>query len=233
MKLSGGRVTDNVIRIGNTVHRPLNANSEFVHKLLLELEKSDFKGAPKFLGIDEANREILEYIEGYVPSDLTHFDDDQLMAAAKLIQKFHDATQSSNLKSNDEIICHNDLSPCNAVFRENLPIAFIDFDAAQPGNRQSDLAYAVWMWCQLGDDDPKYSVKEQARRIKLMCNAYGLDKNIDFIGEIQYIIRENILKYRENVSVGKLQWEGAAVWGEQCLNWVSLNSKILKDELTS
>ena len=39
MKMTGGRVTDNVIKIGNTVHRPLKNNSEFVHKLLKDLEE--------------------------------------------------------------------------------------------------------------------------------------------------------------------------------------------------
>lgn len=117
-------------------------------------------------------------------------NDEQLIAASKLIRQFHNITQNSNLRGKCEVICHNDLSPCNTVFKENLPIAFIDFDVAAPGTRRRDLSYAVWMWCQLGEEDERYTAKEQARRIKLMCNAYGLINKHDFIDDIKNIMQE-------------------------------------------
>jgi len=41
------------------------------------------------------------------------------------------------------VICHNDLSPCNFVFRTGSPVALIDFDTAAPGNRCMDLGSAA------------------------------------------------------------------------------------------
>ena len=49
-------------------------------------------------------------------------------------------------------VCHNDLSPCNFVFRDEHPIAVIDWDAAAFGHPLDDLAYAVWMWLDIGNE---------------------------------------------------------------------------------
>ena len=65
------------------------------------------------LGIDEQGREILTFIEGHVPPDLATWSDEQLVRAAELIRRFHDATAGSALAGGEEVVCHNDLSPCN------------------------------------------------------------------------------------------------------------------------
>ena len=59
--LEGGRITPGVVRVGETVRRPRNPNSEFVHEVLLHLESVGFDAAPRFLGIDEQGREILSF----------------------------------------------------------------------------------------------------------------------------------------------------------------------------
>lgn len=63
LPLEGGRVTEGVIRIGDTVHRPTGPHSDFCHELLLHLEKVNFNSAPRFLGFDEMSREILNYFQ--------------------------------------------------------------------------------------------------------------------------------------------------------------------------
>jgi len=193
-KLTSGRVTSGVARIGNTIHRPQGDHSPFVHRLLKHLEGVRFEGAPRFLGVDEFNSEILSYIPGDVPPDLQDWSDNQLVAAAKLIRGYHDATAGSDLTSNMEVLCHNDLTPCNTVIVNKLPIAFIDFDVAKPGLRKRDLAYAVWMWCCLGEEEVE--PEEQGRRIKLFCDANGLETRKNFIDEIIEIQREHILNYQ-------------------------------------
>jgi hypothetical protein len=50
--LAGGRATPGVVRVGDTVRRPLKPDSERVHALLALLERHGFDGAPRFLGID-------------------------------------------------------------------------------------------------------------------------------------------------------------------------------------
>jgi len=41
-----------VVRIGDTVRRPVGPHSPLVHALLAHLESVGFEGAPRFLGID-------------------------------------------------------------------------------------------------------------------------------------------------------------------------------------
>ncbi|MFG1755530.1 hypothetical protein [Streptosporangium sandarakinum] len=48
--LVGGDVTEGVVRVGDTVRRPVGPNAPLVHALLRHLEE----GAPRFLGIDAA-----------------------------------------------------------------------------------------------------------------------------------------------------------------------------------
>ena len=61
--LTGGNVS-NVYRFGDTVRRELKPDSVKIHKLLQHLESKGFDHAPKFLGVDEKDREILSFIEG-------------------------------------------------------------------------------------------------------------------------------------------------------------------------
>lgn len=106
------------------------------------------------LGVDGRGREVLTFIQEHVPPDLNCFSDEQLAEAAALIRRFHDATAGSRLAGDQEVVCHGDLSPCNAVFVEGVPRALIDFDAAAPGPRTLDLGYALWMWLNLGPNGP-------------------------------------------------------------------------------
>jgi hypothetical protein len=51
--LEGGCQTDGVVRVGETVRRPLHARSEYVHSVLEHLASVGFDGAPRLLGVDE------------------------------------------------------------------------------------------------------------------------------------------------------------------------------------
>jgi len=51
-----------VVRVGETVRRPLRPTSSATHALLQYLGRVGFDGAPKFLGIDVQGREVLSYI---------------------------------------------------------------------------------------------------------------------------------------------------------------------------
>lgn len=48
--LSGGRITEGVLQVGDTVRRPENSSSEFVAALLRLLEEKHFDGVPRYLG---------------------------------------------------------------------------------------------------------------------------------------------------------------------------------------
>lgn len=128
--------------------------------------------ASRFLGIDEAGREILSFLPGEVPADLGHYGDDVLRTAAALLRRFHDATEAFApvAAAGAEVICHNDWGPPNAVFRDGQPYAVIDFDTIRPGLRLWDLGYSAAAWLDLGYED--YSGAEQLRRLQIFAAAY-------------------------------------------------------------
>ena len=171
-RLIGGRVTAGIVRIGDTVRRPVRTDRTLQHQLLSHLERRGFAGTPRFLGIDDLGREMLSYLDGEVPGDLGHFSDAQISAAAALLRGFHDATIDfppvRELEA--EVICHNDWGPSNAVFRDGLPFGIIDFDTIAPGLRLWDLGYSAWLWLDIGNSD--YSADEQLRRLMVFADAY-------------------------------------------------------------
>src|SRR5262245_23869701 len=141
-----------VVRIGDTVRRPLHRNSDYVHSLLRHFEAVGFDGAPRFLGIDGKGRDILTYVEGEVfvgPDEVGDpveiLTDEQCTSAGRLIRRFHDATAGTPLAGDGEVVCHPDLGQHNVVFRGNEAVAIIDWDEdVAPGARIFDFAHAVW-----------------------------------------------------------------------------------------
>ncbi len=162
-----------VVRVGDTVRRA--PAGEFVHRVLGHLD--EWPGAPRLLGADSRGREVLEFLDGHVaweprqPAAVT--SDASLVRVARLVREFHDLT--AGLAGDEEVVCHNDLSPKNTVYRdlgEGLrPVAFIDWDGAAPGRRVHDVAHVCWQYLALG---PGAEVRAAARGIRLIGDAYGL-----------------------------------------------------------
>ncbi|BAZ13882.1 hypothetical protein NIES4071_57220 [Calothrix sp. NIES-4071] len=214
--LTGGKTNlGSIVRIENTVRRPLNSNSTFVHKFLQYLENINFDASPRFLGIDEQGREIITFIEGHVPSNLEYYSNEQLVAAALIIRRFHDATQGCELALNEEVICHNDLSPCNFVFIDGIPTSIIDFDMAAPGTRIFDLAYAAWLWLDIGNEE--ISADDQKRRLVVFAEAYGIS-DMDLLIEVMSK-RQSIL-----IEEGHRRQKRCMVkWAVAAFNWTTIH----------
>jgi hypothetical protein len=53
-----------VLRVGDTVRRPMHPGSTTVHELLRHLANVGFPYSPRVLGVDEDGREVLSYIAG-------------------------------------------------------------------------------------------------------------------------------------------------------------------------
>jgi hypothetical protein len=171
--LSGGRITPGVVMVGRTVRRPATASSSFVAELLDALRRQGFTGAPRHLGFDTAGREILSYLPGWVPARFQHWTDPQVAAAGSLLRAFHDATRASRLTGHHPVVCHHDPGPNNTVFADDVPVAFIDFDTAAPGDPLEDLGYMAWTWCISSKPDaPPATV--QAAQVRVLADAYGL-----------------------------------------------------------
>ncbi|MFF4402284.1 aminoglycoside phosphotransferase family protein [Streptomyces sp. NPDC001480] len=171
--LSGGRITEGVVQVGDTVRRPVNSSSEFVASLLRLLEERHFDGVPRYLGqIDRMD--VFSYIAGDVPSRFQTWSDEQVATAGVLLRSLHDATRGSALAGRCPVVCHHDAGPNNVVFRDGTPVAFIDFDTAAPGSPLEDFGYMAWTWCI--SSKQRLPVESQAAQVRVLADAYGLDR---------------------------------------------------------
>jgi hypothetical protein len=220
--LSGGYQTVGVVRVGDTVRRPVHARSEYVHEVLRHLESVGFDGAPRLLGIDEQGREILSYLPGVVivrtPNRLS---DPQLRSAAELIRRFHDATAGTPVAEGGEVVCHTDLGPHNIVWVGENAVGLIDWDEdLAPGSRLVDFGHAVW--CCADVCEPEVDVAEQARKVQLICDAYGWDNPAAVLDEIADRFRR---ARDEHAANGRAN--AVAVF-EENVRWMEKNEATLK-----
>ena len=168
--LVGGRSTEGVVRIGDSVDRPSGAWTATVQAFLHHLRANGFTGAPEPRGFDERGREVLGFISGEVLTTPQSPDEplvlapypaawqsaDALAAAGELIRLLHEAASGfatshaawrlcDRPMEEDKIICHGDLGPWNTVYVDGLPVAFIDWDSsgrsAPPRSRIRGLAF--------------------------------------------------------------------------------------------
>ncbi|MFF1872361.1 phosphotransferase [Kitasatospora herbaricolor] len=175
--LVGGRVTPGVVRVGDTVRRPVTASSPFVVELLGHLQQQGFTGAPRHLGLDEAGRDVFSYLPGWVPARFQPWTDPQVAAAGALLRGLHDATRGSRLVGRHPVVCHHDPGPNYTVFSDDVPVAFIDFDAAAPGDPLEDLGYMAWTWCVSSKPEAPPATA-QAAQVRVLADAYGLDTSV-------------------------------------------------------
>src|SRR5260370_31251038 len=65
--LTGDGVTQGIVRVGDTVRRPLRPFSLTVQAYLAHLRDAGFSAAPLPFGVDEQGREVLSFVPGDVP----------------------------------------------------------------------------------------------------------------------------------------------------------------------
>jgi len=186
----GGNLND-AVRIGDTVHRRAGPWTPSVHALLRFLERAGFP-APRVVGMDTQGREVLRYIEGEAhngttePLPRTLLADDHLIAAAKLLRRYHDVVAGFHPAPNAkwrlvaptayELICHNDWTPWNVLLRGGHVEVMLDWDLAGPGTRVWDVANAAYAWAPLiVASHLAPGIGEQTRRLRLFLDSYGLD----------------------------------------------------------
>lgn len=187
---SGGAV----VRVGDTVRRPVRPHSAAVGAFLRHLEAIGFDGAPRWLGLDDAGREILTWIDGDVglpPFPAWVGSDTILEGVARLQRELHEAARTfvppadttwdgPNLPPPGprDLVCHNDLCVENVVVRDGRVVAFIDFDFAAPADPLLDIAIAARHWIPIRDPldiEPVRQGLDQARRFRSFCDVHGLD----------------------------------------------------------
>jgi hypothetical protein len=194
--LIGDGVTPGIVRIGDTVRRPLRPFSLTVQAYLAHLREAGFAAAPLPLGVDEQGREVLSFVPGDVPPyplppETT--GDDVLAALARLIRELHEASagwvppadavwggtpaNQGRITGRTELVSHRDYAPGNVVFRDGRPAALIDFDLAMPTTRLYDIVNALWYWAPLRhprDRSPALAGADIPHRVAVFADAYGM-----------------------------------------------------------
>jgi hypothetical protein len=189
--------TEGIVRIGDTVRRPLRPFSLTVQAYLAHLRDAGFAGAPLPLGVDEQGREVLSFVPGDVarwlpPREWTGAE--VLAALARLIRSLHEASAGwvpppdavwfrspagtgRPITEHTELVSHRDYALGNVVFRDGLPAALIDFDLAKPTTRVYDIANALWYWAPLRDPRDRPPLLADAGipdRVAVFADAYGM-----------------------------------------------------------
>jgi aminoglycoside phosphotransferase (APT) family kinase protein len=217
---------------GDTVRRAAGEWTPAVHALLGHLRAVGFEGAPGVLGMDGAGVEVLTFVPGGGP---THADD-ELARVGERIRAFHAASASFSAPADarwqfmvgaprdGSVICHNDLSPDNTVYEPTgIPRAFIDWDLAAPAPPIWDVAWAAYRFVPLYDEATcellGFPTGGQAERLRILCDAYGLDEREDLLPTVCDRIRALYDTARAWANAGKPGWRD--VWadthGEQWL----------------
>ena len=220
--LTGGRVTKGVVKKGNFVYRPCCVNSNFVHDVLLWLEKKNNGISPHFKGVSGDGREIITFLEGSSPDNLGNFSDDQLYRAGKIIKNIHESLSDFPGCNDGQTVCHYDLSPCNFMFMNNMPYAVFDWDSCRIGDPKDDLAYAVKMWCDIGNNEQV--VSDVNRKIKIMIHGYGING---------FDLKNKILGQLDRLYSS--EWEAEIKtysfrqWIVECREWIKKNDEIFQN----
>jgi hypothetical protein len=169
--LGGGNNSFEVVRVGDTVRRARDTGSRLAARLLAFLESAGYPYAPRYLGIDDRGRDILSYIPGQTTNHPSQRADGAYARGGVMLSLLHRLTAGHPLAADQECIIHGDPGSFNTIFREGLPVAFIDWSSCRPGARVDDLGYMAWTWCI--QSQGHVPVAEQARHLRELRDGYG------------------------------------------------------------
>jgi len=191
--LTGGSMNQ-VVKIDGNIHKTAKG-SPMVREYLMYLEEAGMSGVPRFLGIDEQEREIFSYLPGKTmgpdyPADHPCLHSDQAVQdMAQFMRKLHDVSVGFLPRALEsgwinpyfpsgpyETICHGDAAIWNFVFVNDRVAGLFDFDQAYPGGRYWDLASTISMaaFPFYYDYEPAKHAEQATHQIKLFFEAYGV-----------------------------------------------------------
>lgn len=189
--LAGGTANrGRVLRVGDTVVRPVAPCREATHALLAHLRAAGFPGSPSVLAVSPS-AETLTYVPGTpaVPPLAPEFlTDDALASVAALLRDYHRAAASFDPSGyrwprpavpapfRTGLVSHNDVYPANLVFSGGRAAALIDFDLAGPGSAAWDFAAAARTWVPLAPDSDIHDSRSGRvlSRFRILLSASGL-----------------------------------------------------------
>jgi hypothetical protein len=233
-----------VVRIGDTVRRPLHPWSATVHELLRHLENIGFPHSPRLLGIDGEGREVITYLDGDSGGAgwARAATDEGLVAMARLLRDYHDAVRDFRPSGGagwaahpgavaaGEIVCHGDFGPWNLVWRGTQPVGILDWDYAWPARPVHDVAYALEYVAPFRDDAEATThlhhpaPPDRRRRLELFAAAYGLTSTAGLVDEVigqQQQVLDRVRRLAAGGREPQLTWvaNGDLARTEEWIDW--------------
>lgn len=260
---SGERESNARVRDGVVLRRPGPWSTTTV-ALLRHLESVGFTGAPRVVGSGFADdgREMLSFVPGESPQPRP-WSDEGAAEVGRLLGQLHRATSTfappagavwqswfgRELGGTDPVISHCDLGPWNIIARDNLPVAFVDWEFAGPVDAVWDLAHTAWLNAQLHDDDVAEqsglaSPEGRAAQLRVLLDGYGfpLSRRTGFVDKmVEFAIHSTA----DEAVLGQVTPESGAVdesgypvlwavaWRARSASWMLRHRALLERAITT
>lgn len=236
--LAGGNVST-VVRVGDTVRRPVERWSAAAHLVLVHLESVGFGGAPRYLGVDGRGREVVSWVEGTPasrPWPAALLGDDGVASLGRLLRSYHDAISGydppagtqwwtgARPLSAGEVVRHGDLGPWNTIWRDGRAVAFIDWDFVEPGPPVRDLGEMAFFVSPMRDDELCHECgfgepPDRAHRLRVLCDAYGWGDLRQVLDAAEDYLQEDIERIATLGPRGTKPWASFLEQGFVEANW--------------
>ena len=224
-----------VVRIGDTVRRPRGPGHVLEEAVLTHLEQVGFAYAPRLLGIDASDRQVLTYVEGDVNPAPGWQADDAANAAelgriAAVLRDLHRAMDGfvppagaapkrpiPGATDADTEWNHADAGYQNIVYRDGQIAALIDWEYVACGDPLYDAASLVAMLARGPrpdrDDDERRADAVRAA-LDAVADGYGVsDAERARLPAVISAVLEDVAVYWHDVvdpeNVGILRWKAA------------------------
>lgn len=212
------RIVDGVVR------RPTKPWTSTVQSLLSHLHRRGLP-VPEPLGYDPTY-EYVGLVEGDAGVDAWphQLSLEGVRSAGNLLRDIHDVTAQwrppadamwSVPHAGGPVICHGDPQPANFAWRDGRAIGLFDWDAARPGERLNDVAYAL-IWLAPFDTDPAelkrrgfIAAPDRPARIAAFLDGYGWRGSFDVVEEV---VRRHTQAIDEVVWLGERGHQPHASW---------------------
>ena len=180
-RLTGGNASGEVVRIGDTVHKPWLPTTERTVAFMTALRERGVDVPAARRGDDGCL--VLDFVPGTLAMDAAPLEVDVVRAVGALVRSIHDASEDLVVPADWEVLlpaddpdllCHNDLATWNLLV-DGDRLVFVDWDGAGPSTRLWDLAYAAIAFGHLFPDaEPAGS----ARRLAAFADGYDADETL-------------------------------------------------------
>lgn len=252
IQLGGGLANaGKVVRVGNTVRRPLKPSTPAIDRFLRYIREQGFEGAPEPLGRDSTGRSVYSFVEGEVDQDTNPAwarDDDLLTSVAVLQHGLHDASRGFVPLATDDwdmtlpwpgdkpsLVCHNDFCISNIVARDGRAIAVIDFDFLAPSHPLWDVAIALRHWLPIKDPvDLVGTDLDIPGRFARYCDAYGTAERstvVTMVGDfLDQAFDSMKRRYEQGIPAYVAVWEaGYPAQNRRSRDWIDANAHALRN----